>query len=405
MNEDKIKSQIANVVGAPVPSSTDNPNPSPYFNNSIFWIDVEKIKPNPYQPRRDFEPNALRDLADSIRMYGLLQPLVVTRKEIIKPDGGLAVEYELISGERRLRASKLCGLSQIPAIIRAGQEDARVKLELAIIENLQREDINSVDRAYAFQRLADEFGMKHAQIAEKVGKSREYVTNTIRLLALPKHMLTALSEGKITEGHTRPLLMLSSRPEEQETLFKEILFRKITVRDAEQFARGIAKERIRKREFNDPEIDSITTKLNEVLGTRVAIEKREVGGKLVIDFFSHDDLRHLFDVISHTAKPDAAQVQVVQATQEIPEQQNIPSVDVLSTQVASKQVDSQTIMNAPDILPEIRDEHATDITVASDVQGIQDVVYVDARDANANIDVNPVNSPDEELYSIKNFSL
>jgi ParB family chromosome partitioning protein len=294
---------------SPTISATGQKNFTPYFNNSIFWIEVEKIKPNPYQPRREFDQAALKDLADSIRMYGLLQPLVVTRREIIKPDGGLAVEYELISGERRLRASKIAGLPQIPAIIRAGEEDARVKLELAIIENLQREDLNSVDRAYAFQRLADEFGFKHVQIAEKMGKSREYVTNTIRLLTLPKHMITALSEGKISEGHTRPLLMLTTRPEEQETLFKEITFKKLNVREAEAIARGIATERVRKKEkLNDPEIDLMVARLNESLGTRVFIEKREKGGKVVIDFFNQEDLHNILDIMSQNKKAAAVAV-------------------------------------------------------------------------------------------------
>jgi len=268
-----------------------------YFNNSIFWIEIEKVVPNPYQPRREFDPQALRDLSESIRMYGLLQPLVVTRREIITEDGGMSVRYELISGERRLRASKLGGLSQVPVIIRAGEEDARVKLELAIIENLQREDLNSVDRARSFQRLAEEFGLKHVQIAEKMGKSREYVTNTIRLLALPEHMLVALSEKKITEGHTRPLLMLIERPEEQEVLFKEIIFRKMTVREAEAIARRVAVDRARKKDkSNDPEIVELEAKLNRALGTRVIVERKEKGGKVVIDFFDNNDLRHLLDV-------------------------------------------------------------------------------------------------------------
>lgn len=301
---------------SPTISATGQKNFTPYFNNSIFWIEVEKIRPNPYQPRREFDQTALKDLADSIRMYGLLQPLVVTRREIIKPDGGLAVEYELISGERRLRASKIAGLPQIPAIIRAGEEDARVKLELAIIENLQREDLNSVDRAYAFQRLADEFGFKHVQIAEKMGKSREYVTNTIRLLTLPKHMITALSEGKISEGHTRPLLMLTTRPEEQETLFKEITFKKLNVREAEAIARGIATERVRKKEkLNDPEIDLMVARLNESLGTRVFIEKREKGGKVVIDFFNQEDLHNILDIISQKKKDSGVAVGTVAVSQ------------------------------------------------------------------------------------------
>jgi ParB family chromosome partitioning protein len=133
---------------------------SQYFGDSIFWIDVDRIKPNPYQPRREFDEAKLKDLAESIRQYGILQPITVTRAEVVRDDG-LGVEYELIAGERRLRASKLAGLQQIPAVIRAGADDARAKLELAIIENLQREDLNPVDRAHAFDRLAKEFGFKH----------------------------------------------------------------------------------------------------------------------------------------------------------------------------------------------------------------------------------------------------
>ena len=294
-------STVSNVPPSTL-SSSSVPLPktgSQYFNNSIFWIEIEKIVPNPYQPRREFDPHALKDLSESIRMYGLLQPIVVTRREVIKEDGGLSVQYELISGERRLRASKLAGLQQMPVIIRAGEEDARVKLELAIIENLQREDLNAVDRARSFQKLADEFGLKHVQIAEKMGKSREYVTNSIRLLSLPEHMLIALSEKKISEGHTRPLLMLVDRPEEQETLFKEIVFKKITVREAESIARRVAVERTRKKDSTmpDPEIREFETKLNQALGTRVMIEKREQGGKVVIDFFNNQDLRHLLEML------------------------------------------------------------------------------------------------------------
>src|SRR5882724_10895651 len=118
-----------------------------YVDNAIFWIDIQKIAPNPYQPRQEFDQDKLKDLSESIRMYGVLQPLIVTRKEVFRDDGGMHVEYELISGERRLRASKLAGLSQVPALIRNGEESGRLKLEMAIIENLQREDLNPVDRA------------------------------------------------------------------------------------------------------------------------------------------------------------------------------------------------------------------------------------------------------------------
>src|ERR1035437_5152674 len=241
------------------------------YSNSIFWIDVKKIKPNPYQPRREFEEVKLRDLADSIRQYGVLQPLTVSRTEVQKEDGGLVTEYELIAGERRLRAAILAGVSQVPVIIRVG-DTSMMKLELAIIENLQREDLNAVDRAKAFKKLTEEFGFKHAQVAHKIGKSREYVSNSLRILDLPEHMLEALSAGKISEGHTRPLLMLTDRKEEQETVFREIIYKKMTVREAELVARKIAFERARKKErMFDPVIMEIEGKLTESFGTRVQI--------------------------------------------------------------------------------------------------------------------------------------
>ena len=269
---------------------------SNFYSDSIFWVDVDRVKPNPYQPRRDFDEAKLRELAESIRQYGVLQPLAVTRNEVEKPEGGLVVEYELIAGERRLRASKLAGIAQVPVIIRSADDDAKMKLELAIIENLQREDLNAVDRARAFARLVEEFGFKHAQIGQKIGKSREYVSNTVRLLTLPEEVLQALSEGKISEGHTRPLMMLDTRPEEQITLFKEIVFKKMTVREAEGIARRIAHERARKKDV-PPEMMELEGKLAETLGTRVRIEKREVGGKLIIDFFTEEDLQSLLALI------------------------------------------------------------------------------------------------------------
>lgn len=167
-----------------------------FYNDSIFHIEVGKIKPNPFQPRKEFDEARLRELADSIRQYGVLQPLVVTRKEIAQDDGGLAVEYELIAGERRLRAARIAGLTQVPVVIRAQADTDQMKLELAIIENLQREDLNPIDRAMAFRRLADEFGFKHTEIAKKIGKSREYVSNSLRLLMLPQDVLDAIAQGR-----------------------------------------------------------------------------------------------------------------------------------------------------------------------------------------------------------------
>lgn len=266
--------------------------------DSIFWIEVDRIKSNPYQPRRQFSEHKLASLADSVRQYGILQPLVVTRKETSKEDGGLTVEYELIAGERRLRASKIAGLERVPVIIRTAGDSEQMKLELAIIENLQREDLNPIDRAHAFAQLVTKFKFKHAQIAQKMGKSREYVSNSLRLLSLPEHIQQALAEGHITEGHSRPIMMLSDRPEEQETLFKEIQYRKLTVREAEVIARRIAKDRVRKKDRSfSSEIIELEQKLTESLGTRVQIESREVGGKIVIDYFSEDDIRNLLAML------------------------------------------------------------------------------------------------------------
>ncbi|HEY0979969.1 MAG TPA: ParB/RepB/Spo0J family partition protein [Candidatus Paceibacterota bacterium] len=276
---------------------------SELYSNSIFFIDIEKVQPNPFQPRREFEEGPLKDLSESIRQYGVLQPLTVSRVEKETANGGLVVEYELIAGERRLRASKLAGLSQVPAIIRVG-DDNMMKLELAIIENLQREDLNGVERARAFQRLVDEFKFTHTQIGAKMGKSREYVSNSIRLLSLSQEILDALSAGKINEGHTRPLLMLATRPEEQTTLFKEIMFRKITVREAERIARRIAVDKVRKHALiPDAGLMVIEQKLQESLGTRVHIEPKEAGGKITIDYFSNDDLETI--MAAFTTKPSS----------------------------------------------------------------------------------------------------
>ncbi len=270
---------------------------SAYQGNSIFWVEVDRIKPNPFQPRKIFDESALLSLAESIRQYGVLQPLTVTRKEIERPGEGIYVEYELVAGERRLRASKIAGIAQVPVVIRTGEDSDRMKLELAIIENLQREDLNVVDRALAFDRLAKEFGLKHIEIGKRVGKSREYVSNTLRILLLPQDMRDALAAGEISEGHTRPLLMLMDRTLEQQTLFKEIIAKRLTVRDSEQVARRIAVDKSRKGDLT-PELLLFERELTEKLGTRVRIEKKDQGGKVLIDFFSVDDLAHIREVLS-----------------------------------------------------------------------------------------------------------
>ncbi len=344
------------------------------FANSIFWIEVDKIKPNPYQPRKEFNQYKLQGLADSIKQYGVLQPLVVTRREVEKEDGGLMVEYELIAGERRLRASKIANLLQVPVVIKLGAEDNKMKLELAIIENLQREDLNPVDRAKAFQRLVEDFNFKHIEVAKKVGKSREYVSNSLRLLLLPEDILNALSAGKITEGHTRPILMLCDKPEEQTTLFKEIMFKKLTVREAESIARRIAYDKVRKKDLVvDPEIIEIEDKLTENLGTRVQIDRREVGGKITIDFFSNDDLRAILNIINKG--------------------KSVGGADILDG--FSKNINlANGVTSNTDAVVNSSDENKEEGLIGNSLVKIQNEQKEEEEEEN-----------DEEMYSIKNFSL
>lgn len=278
---------------------------STFERDAIFWIEIDRVRPNPYQPRTEFDEAKLRDLADSIRQYGVLQPLVVTRHEEEKVDGGLATYYELIAGERRLRASKLAGLIQVPVIIRSSEEHDRMKLELAIIENLQREDLNAIDRARAFERLAKEFSLNNTEIAKKVGKSREYVSNSLRLLQLPTEIQDAVIGGKISEGHARSLLMLTGRAEEQMTLFRDIMLRKLSVRDVEKITREIAVEKARRKDPH-PEITALERAFSSALGTRVEIKAQEQGGKIIINFFSTEDLQTILAHVSPSEFPTQA---------------------------------------------------------------------------------------------------
>lgn len=317
-------------------------------STSVFFVEVEKINPNPYQPRREFDEAALQDLADSIRQYGLLQPLTVSRVEK-ETDLGLVVEYELIAGERRLRASKIAGLREVPCLIRVG-DTPMTKLELAIIENLQREDLNAVERARAFQRLIDEFNFSPKDVGKKMGKSREYVANTVRILMLPQEILDAVSTGKISEGHTRPLMMLNDRPEEQLTLFKEILVKKISVREAERISRRIAVDKARKKELlPDPAILEYEEKFQDALGTRVHIEQKEVGGKITIDFFTPEDLQTIFDML-HTggAGVERSPSHMIDTYLAAQPAEEIPEVPVDDRSEGEKKTDEENIYNLKD---------------------------------------------------------
>ena len=255
---------------------------------SVFLIEVGKIRPNSQQPRTEFDLEKLKDLSESIRQYGVLQPLVVIRRET-ENENGISVEYELIAGERRLRASKLAGLSQVPVVIRK-ESDEKTKLELAIIENLQREDLNAIDRAMAFGKLVNDFKLKHHEVATRVGKSREYVSNTIRLLMLPEEIQSGLVKGEVSEGHCRALLALDGKLEEQTALYRDIIGKKMSVRLVEKITRNMVNGILAVEEGVNAELKSMEKKLADTLGTKVQIEMAGGRGTISINFFSSEEL-------------------------------------------------------------------------------------------------------------------
>ncbi len=374
--------------------------------SSIFWIEIDKIIPNPYQPRREFDQDRLQELSESIRQYGVLQPLVVSRQETHLEDGSVRVEYELIAGERRLRASKLAGVSQVPVVVRTG-DDSRAKLELAIIENLQREDLNAVERAQSFQRLADEFKLNWAEVGRKMGKSREYVSNTVRILMLPQDILDALSKGKISEGHTRPLLMLIDRPSEQMTLFKEMMVRKMTVREAEQIARRIAYEKVRKKDlFMTPEVVDMEEGLAETLGTRVQIEPRERGGRIWIDYFSHEELLALSVAIRRAGEQKTHKGMFDKLKEEDIETLNA----VPNTERYIAPITELTHLNHQEVIHEVEativpSVHDAPIVTTSEAIELDEWKTTSVAVDDRSLDEVKSDEQDDDMYNIKNFAL
>ncbi len=248
---------------------------------------IGSISPNPRQPRSHFDQDALQELADSIKLHGVLQPLVVRPSTEGK--------FELIAGERRWRASQLAGLTHVPILVRSS--DNRSSLELALIENIQREDIGPLEAARAYRLLMDEFDLTQEQVAERVGKSRAAVANSVRLLRLPPRVLEAIEKGEITEGHARPLLSLDS-PEAQLAMLDRILGEGLTSKEVERSVRPADKKRKVRRtviDATDPNWQALQEKASEVLGSPVALTGTEKGGTIVIRFFSEDDLVRLMD--------------------------------------------------------------------------------------------------------------
>lgn len=260
---------------------------------AVFSIEIEKIKPNPFQPRKEFSQEGLSALADSIKDHGILQPLLVSRIE----KEGVGAEYELIAGERRLLAAKLAGLSQVPVIIK--ESDNRKKLEISLIENVQRLDLNSLEKALAFQRLQEEFQLTQQDIATLCGKSREAVANTIRLLDLSEEIKSALRAGKISEGHARAILM-AKEPTQQKSVFAKIIRDGLSVRDAENYIRKLDVWKPKKRTLQFiEEFKELEEKLIETLGIKNLKLGMEAGQpKLTIFFKAKKDIENFVKKLS-----------------------------------------------------------------------------------------------------------
>lgn len=248
----------------------------------IWHIPLSEIVPNAEQPRKTFSHAELEDLVASIKEHGIMQPVVVTEKA----DGG----YELIAGERRLRASQIAGLATVPAIVRmaTGQE----KLELALIENIQRQNLNPIEEAFAYRRLMDEFGLTQEDVAKKVGKSRPLVANMVRLLDLPEEIQKALMDGALSMGKARAILSLKDE-RDQMRVFAEMTGRQASVRDVERAVAGRGEASRKGSVRRDPNVSAQEKLLEERLGSRVTITKRGEKGKIVIEFFSGEELRRL----------------------------------------------------------------------------------------------------------------
>lgn len=251
----------------------------------VIEVEIEKIKSNPHQPRQTFDNLDQEELVASIKENGILQPLIVTRI----PGG-----YELIAGERRLRAAKILDLKTVPAIVRKASDQR--KLELALIENIQRRDLNPIEQARAYQKLLDDFHLTQEEIAKRVGKSRSLVTNTLRLLTLPSHIQRAIGEGKINFSQAKLILSLTS-PSEQNKLYQKIIRSGLTVRETEKKIKKVKVKSHLRDISQDLNLRDKAEQLQGFLGTKVKIDNKNGQGKILIDFYSPEELNEIIKKI------------------------------------------------------------------------------------------------------------
>jgi ParB family chromosome partitioning protein len=276
-------------LGALIPTA----EPADAAAAGVREVPVGAIVPNPLQPRQKQDPDALRELADSIREHGLIQPLIVTAASSEQQIGG--VRYQLIAGERRWAAAQQAGLTTVPVIVK--EATPQQMLEMALVENIQRADLNPLEEATAYRQLIDEFGLTQEQVAARVGKSRVTVTNIVRLLRLPDEVKAALLDSQITEGHARALLAIDD-PEAMIRLLKAVIGRGLNVRQTEELVRRqtVAPEP-RPKETRSPDTAALEDRFREALGTRVRLFRSKKGGRLVIHFYSEEELQAIYDAI------------------------------------------------------------------------------------------------------------
>jgi ParB family chromosome partitioning protein len=271
------KSGLGRGLGALIPGG-DNLE----MGNGVVLVPVEMVLPNPRQPRNMIRPEELEELTASVREHGVLQPLIVTAGETTE-------QYVLIAGERRLEAARLAGLASVPVLVRQATDQQR--LELAIIENVQRADLSALEEAEAYRQLAEDFDLSHESIAARVGKSRVAVTNTLRLLRLPDSVKNALIEKRISEGHARALLALST-PDAQTAALRTVLAQEFNVRQTEELVRKLSGEKpVRKsKPAISPDVAELEERLRSSLGTKVTLRSGLKGGTLTIYYYSNEEL-------------------------------------------------------------------------------------------------------------------